>query len=93
MSQTPEIELTVDQANALVGDDITYWLANPFTTPDMLAEKVCWWIGRALVARPTADGAENWNPNTATPACDWCGECEWCQNLHVTRPARNGTPS
>jgi hypothetical protein len=26
--------------------------------------------------------ADNWNPNTATPDCDWCGECEWCDNLH-----------
>lgn len=24
---------------------------------------------------------DNWNPNTATPGCDWCGECEWCDNL------------
>lgn len=21
---------------------------------------------------------ENWNPNTAGPSCDWCGECDWC---------------
>lgn len=23
----------------------------------------------------------NWNPNTATPDCDWCGDCDWCDNL------------
>lgn len=26
---------------------------------------------------------ENWNPNTCGPECDWCGECEWCRNLHA----------
>lgn len=25
--------------------------------------------------------SDNWNPNTAGPDCDWCGECEWCNNL------------
>ena len=28
--------------------------------------------------------ADNWNPNTASPDCDWCGECAWCYDLgHV----------
>lgn len=44
--------LTVDQASELVGDDIAFWLSNRFMTPDMLAEKVAWWISRAL-AIPT----------------------------------------
>ena len=43
--------LTLDEANALTGDDIESWLANPFMTPDMLAEKVCWWLTAALAAR------------------------------------------
>lgn len=34
--------------------------------------------------------AENWNPNTAGPSCDWCGECEWCRNLHGTPPGKTG---
>ena len=25
--------------------------------------------------------SENWNPNTATPDCDWCSECEWCHTI------------
>lgn len=29
---------------------------------------------------------ENWNPNTATPDCDWCGECDWCANLGRPEP-------
>lgn len=31
----------------------------------------------------------SWNPNTATPDCDWCGECEWCNNLHRPDPPAN----
>lgn len=40
--------LTVAQVNALTGDDIEAWLANPFMSPEMLAEKVCWWVTVAL---------------------------------------------
>lgn len=41
-----------------------------------------------VVQMPLADllPAENWNPNTATPDCDWCGECEWCDNLGRVSP-------
>lgn len=47
-----EQPLTVEQANEIVGDDILYWLTNRFMTPEMLAEKVCWWIGAALSTPP-----------------------------------------
>ena len=39
--------LTVEQASALVGDDIAYWLGNKFMSPEMLAEKVAWWMSAA----------------------------------------------
>jgi hypothetical protein len=35
------------KASALVDDDIAYWLSNPFMSPDLLADKVCWWVERA----------------------------------------------
>lgn len=44
--------LTVEQASEIVGDDIAFWLSNPFMTPEMQIEKVCWWISRALVSLP-----------------------------------------
>lgn len=44
----------VDKASALVEDDIAYWLGNPFMTPDLLADKVCWWIERTTNAAATA---------------------------------------
>ena len=52
-----EPSLTVEEASELVGDDIAYWLANPFMTPDMLAEKAAWWISRARVLLPGSSGA------------------------------------
>ena len=42
--------LTIAEANELVGDDIAYWLGNPFMTPELLAEKVCWWLATAREA-------------------------------------------
>ena len=39
--------LTLAEASALVGDDIGYWLSNPFMDADAIAQKVCWWITRA----------------------------------------------
>lgn len=51
MSQSAEIDgsgsLTIDQASDLVGDDIAYWLNNPFMDRESIAAKVCWWISRA----------------------------------------------
>lgn len=47
-----EWSLTVKQASELVGDDIAFWLGNPFMTPDMLAEKVAWWVSRARSLPP-----------------------------------------
>ena len=45
--------LTVDQVNEITGDDITYWLGNPFLTPDMLIAKVCWWMTQAAALVPS----------------------------------------
>jgi hypothetical protein len=46
------------KAGDLVGDDIAYWLGNPFVTPDLLGDKVCWWIERARQAAADAVLAE-----------------------------------
>lgn len=50
----PEIDqdLTIEQASELVGDDIAYWLSSQFMTPEMLAQKAAWWIGRARSLPP-----------------------------------------
>jgi hypothetical protein len=42
-----EASLTIEQASDLVGDDIAYWLNNPFMDRDAIASKVCWWITKA----------------------------------------------
>lgn len=42
--------LSTEEVNTLTGDDITYWLSNPFMTPDLLAEKVRWWVTTATQA-------------------------------------------
>lgn len=52
MTTEKDASLTVEQASELVCDDIAYWLSNPFMTPDMLAEKVAWWITRARTLSP-----------------------------------------
>jgi hypothetical protein len=39
--------LTLAEASDLVGDDIAYWLNNPFVASDFIAGKVCWWITKA----------------------------------------------
>lgn len=41
-------KLTIEEASDLVQDDIMFWLNNPFMTPELLAEKVCWWMKKAL---------------------------------------------
>lgn len=60
MSETvgPDSEIfSIEQASELVGDDITYWLENPFMSPDLIAEKVRWWITKAVAAvSARADG-------------------------------------
>lgn len=43
-------EVTEAEVNALTGDDIRYWLENPFMTPDLLVDKVCFWVGTATRA-------------------------------------------
>jgi hypothetical protein len=40
-------DLSLDAANDLVGDDIDYWMRNPFLTPEMRVEKVLWWLSSA----------------------------------------------
>lgn len=45
--------LTVEQANELVGEDIMYHLENPFIPPDLIAQKVCFWL--AAVRREAGD--------------------------------------
>lgn len=54
--------MTPAEVSVLVGDDIDYWLGNPFMAPELLAEKVAWWVTRALAARlePIEVVAEQW---------------------------------
>ncbi len=44
-------ELTLAEASDLVGDDIAYWLNNPFVDREAIAQKVCWWIARAAQSK------------------------------------------
>lgn len=44
--------LTEDEANALVGDEIAYWLGNPFMDRELLAAKVRWWLSIAARRAP-----------------------------------------
>lgn len=46
-SRHPAPLLTLEEASDLVGDDIAYWLRNPFMDPASIEAKVCWWIARA----------------------------------------------
>ncbi len=46
-SKSAQVDLTLDQASDLVGDDIGYWLNNPFMDREAIAQKICWWITRA----------------------------------------------
>lgn len=39
--------LTPQKVSALVGDDIEYWLGNPFMDSGLLVRKVCSWVVRA----------------------------------------------
>lgn len=50
--------LTEEDVQAIVKDDLRFWLGNPFMTPDMLAEKVVWWINAVVAARVAAAQAE-----------------------------------
>lgn len=40
--------LTVEDVDALTGDDVMFWLNNQFMTPELLAQKVCYWVTRAI---------------------------------------------
>jgi len=48
-SAAKDAPLTVEQASKLVGDDIAYWLGNPFMDRDAITAKVCWWITQARI--------------------------------------------
>lgn len=39
--------LSLDEVNEVVGDDVTYWINNPFMDREALTEKVRWWITQA----------------------------------------------
>lgn len=69
--------LTIEQVNEIVGDDITYWLGNRFMPPELLAEKVCWWV--TIARTPT--------PEPSEAAETTAGEREGC---HVGYPYCDG---
>lgn len=37
-------DLTTEQIDAVTGDDLAYWLRNPFMSPDLLEAKVRYWV-------------------------------------------------
>lgn len=59
--EAPSVEkdasLTLAEASEIVGDDIAYWLNNPFLDREAVAEKVCFWVAQARVTS-LADGGE-----------------------------------
>lgn len=40
--------LTIEEIEALTGDDVTYWITNPFVDRESLVEKVRWWVTVAV---------------------------------------------
>lgn len=42
--------LTNAELNEITGDDVAYWLSNPFMDRERLGEKVRWWITVAAQA-------------------------------------------
>jgi hypothetical protein len=50
MSVTENEILTPAEVSELVGDDVAYWMQNPFMDRDALTAKVCWWITLATKA-------------------------------------------
>ena len=76
MSETTDVRKRREEAErggdveALVGDDIAYWINNPFLPPELLAEKVRHWISttaarvRAETLREAADAIVQyaWQP-------------------------------
>lgn len=53
--------LDEDQVRDLLGDDVRYWIENPFMPPDLIVEKVCWWVtvaNRAAHYPPVLPGKE-----------------------------------
>lgn len=45
-----ERTMTRDEIEALVGDDLAYWLTNPFVDIESIEVKVRWWVSRAAAA-------------------------------------------
>ena len=92
-------DLTQAEVDALTGDDVAYWLSNPFMTPDLLVEKVRWWVSRAHEAG-LADG---WDERSkARPQYlgpddgHWNDECmgwEDCYCGSFPNPYRDPSPS
>lgn len=39
-------ELRLEEADALVGDDIAYWMSNPFLDGEMRTAKVLFWLNQ-----------------------------------------------
>lgn len=58
MSEQGSVILSPAEVSALVGDDIEFWLANPFMDPEMLVGKVCFWVSRALTSPPAQPDGE-----------------------------------
>lgn len=49
---------------------------------------------RAIEPRTSSASSDaGWSPVATTVACDWCGECEWCDQLgRPTPPVKGGDP-
>lgn len=40
-------ERTLEEWNEILGDDILYWMENPFLDGELRTSKVVWWLNKA----------------------------------------------
>lgn len=65
--------LSAEQIDAITGDDIAYWLGNAFMTPELLADKVRYWINAVVAERVREARGVMDTPTHDQARCPDCG--------------------
>lgn len=67
-------DLTLEELSALVGDDVEFWLGNPFAARDDIAAKVCRWASKVRAAEQAK--ASEWEATANRYAAQFEAEYE-----------------
>lgn len=75
-------DLTLEELSALVGDDVEFWLGNPFVGRDDIAAKVCHWASKVRASEQAK--ASEWEATANRYAAQFEAEYERAEQVRET---------